>query len=1579
MATVAAFNNQNIEFARQVLVNKMTRPVPCIALYPTNSSDTKLLVQVAPAATVIAIRYIASIINNYSVSFVGKSTETVVSEINALNIPLKAKLLSNIDILETGDILSTSSGYVEIPNGFTVNDRITSNGIVLRCKKIIVKHKNNSKIKLLNPYIEDPSLPWYPRVSNGSFSQKYNGTLYHFYIKEFDQQVWSPVFGKPFKDLKGIQPSYVDVGIYQLPRFPVYWNGENITLYRGDTVVPSGVIQDIDINNGLIYLDPSFNPGEDLTLDYTYLENSFVYKNININGHFCQNPLIIDKYVVLYMIPAEGSLTANKKTVFHTVGDSIDQAIGSIQLEDPSSPVAIIGAYNIQQLFSTDKISILDTRAKGGGLRRPSGPKSPIHTLESPIESKETPIEKLYEESYRFWDIGNMDGEAYPGAAAVAVDLPEDLQELLSIKEIKQKASKFIAAGIYPSVHFSSRDLPGITGASEQISCTYNLDLEEVNENSSTGTIANSIEAIVSGAGWSKELPPIPTTYSGDWSNFSYLIPVKVSENKNILRINSEEQVYVDYLKSTEIAGVSWEERTLLEITGVSSESIYSAWTDKTYLDFKEAPTGQLIKSTLSFSNPGVTKEYKNIRVHSPYKTGDLTSKIKNQITEIVNTIFEQKGTNDQIYSVYNSVDKSTTSDVADYVLSPYVYSPLFNVLDTNIDSVKEEIRKVGRSILSGTYTSGHYYKYYLHNSDSYFAVGDNYGKISFDFESQIKSVSKILEHSKEDWSLLDGTGFTATTGLLNKLFYSSGLYGSFGPCLPPVWYYIPKNLSSGILNDSFSGLYVPYSISIGGSLSEISPGYNYDYLYTNGLSSVYSSLLGYTGECTSSIYSQIYNIAKNSVIDNIQTGLNGQRTLSGLPISTHWFINHNRLGNYFGFNLFNLIDTYEYCYKYNNNLDYVDTINQNSGTDYSALRSMFLDIENCLEAGYDLTYNCVLRGGIVDPNVCFSVYAYGWYVNNWNKNYNLISKTYSTDKREKYRTLFDFATKQLVKNTITEDGNIYETTTINNDRGPFGDNIPVKVLYPISQAVRLNNSWKGIAESYITTLTNTYYTGGLYYNDPYKQSLINGKELDILGGLTKIYLELTKEETEEWEPIHSSLSNLRGAFFRPNVTGSTLSFYKNYNSGEVESSIQLLKNNGINTIQLPIDYMYWKHSPSSLFNSLDHLFETCFENNIRIIPSLLEDGGTQVATGNITGYVSSMESGYYTYAGYMEPSFMSGAFSGERYVMELLSGYDSHPALLAWDIVRSPAPYATSQITYNSIAYLIDIFTSTPIIYNAPVHYSKPDKNDFKVITVLTDPLPNITEAVLQYSSDVYNTNSITSNPRIDFLSISLDPLFDKYIDYIPYTGKKLILNNYGDSMFGDYGLAANRSKNRSLPIIFSNLQIVSGSSYGLLYTDNTTRNPRQLDALLSLASGITLTGQASVRRKFTDVYFYPDNYKPSYTSVNVLEDIADWSFDAESEEDKYKIKVIEEVSNSLNYYNTSNSSLTNYYVPSILTNYEQQSLNTYINTWNSNNYLTGTAWTISGEVDYKKYNTFFTGWGTLVNNIVTRLDING
>ena len=166
------YNLKNVEFCRQSLLEKMSRPLPVMVLYPKNATDSKLSIQIINNATVIAIRYVSSVVTNESVSIVGRSVEDVVQDINRLNLPIVAATIHNVLTLSQGDIVSLGSNYVEIPNGFTAYDRADSSGIVIRAKKLAVQHKSNSKIKALSPYLESPSLPWYPRITNGSFSYK---------------------------------------------------------------------------------------------------------------------------------------------------------------------------------------------------------------------------------------------------------------------------------------------------------------------------------------------------------------------------------------------------------------------------------------------------------------------------------------------------------------------------------------------------------------------------------------------------------------------------------------------------------------------------------------------------------------------------------------------------------------------------------------------------------------------------------------------------------------------------------------------------------------------------------------------------------------------------------------------------------------------------------------------------------------------------------------------------------------------------------------------------------------------------------------------------------------------------------------------------------------------------------------------------------------------------------------------------------------------------------------------------------------------------------------------------------------
>lgn len=1541
------FKNKNIDFVRQALVRKMTKPLSVIALYPQNSSDTKLYVQVVSNATVIALRYISSTTVTKSITFTSKSLKEVVQEINQCGLPLKAVQLTEIESLSQGDILSTGSGFVEIPYGFTATERLTDRGIVLRAKKIAVRHKNNSNIRLLPPYFEDPSLPWYPRISNGSFSQKYNGKLYHFYVKEFDNQAWSSIYGKPFKDLKGITPTVLDANVYSLPRTPVFWNGENITVYNGDVPITQNVIEDIDINNGILYTKPGYYLQEDFTLDYTYLESSFVYKDVNINGHFCQNPFVIDKYVVIYLLPAESAAANNKKTVFHTIGNSIEEAINAIVLEDPSVPIAIIGAYNIQQMFSSDRVSILDTRSKGGGLVDNKGPKPVSNNIDSPLEPVEPAIESFFSEAYRFWDIGNVDGEHYPSSAAVIVEIPDSIKNVLSLSEIKSKATKYIAAGVYPSISYYQAELPSVTGLAAQISCAYNLDFSDTYQKSSgNSTLLNTIPSGYYGAGWFLNSIDVPSSIlSTDWNTYDVSPEVTETEGTKILTVQTSTGVSMSYLKSTPIVGIEWKERSVIATSGDYTQ--YSPWETKQYLDTTEVGTGLLIKNKLSFGDPFVVKQYKDIRVHSPYITGNLTDQVSSSISQIVDKTFAlQEAGTINIKQRYTSVtDPLSKENIEDYILTPSAYDHLFDLLGTPIaNQYLSNLTGIGNTLLqSGIYNSGHYLKFFIQGADAYFAFTGGTDYLVMSYNKQIETLSKYLNYRADSWDAYCNSGLSTLTGLVNSLMSSTSAYGSFETAVPTYWIYY---LQTGITYP-FSGVYIKPPSYLSGTITDISTTNNLDYLYTQSLPAIFSTLIAHTGHIDNSTvrnhYSTAYELAKTNVISPIDTIINSTRTYSGLPIPTNWFLGHNRLGLFLGTNLVNMCKAYDYLAEHVNKTQPEYNTQQYTYTNSQYLNYIFSGIEKVLDTSYDAVYHNLLRGGIVEPDMALTLYGYGWYLNNWSVNYGLCSSLYSNDRKSKFELLFNNGLKQLIKNSINSDNQLLETTTINGETGPFYSSTPYKILYPISQAAKYSSEWKGITEALVRTITGYYGVSGLYYSDPFKNNDTPGKEYDILGGMISIYDGLTTSGYSDlWEPMSTGLNVLRACDFQPYQVSD---LFTNYNSANIDSCIKELKSIGINTIRPQLNYSYWYSSGSDFLSKLSGLAEICVNNKIRLLPTLIRE----------------------EFSGLANTGFMLGVNSGESYVSQIVTSIGNSPALVGWNVVSNPKPYPINLVNYNSIAYKLSTLSSKPIYTTVPFN---------ELSTSLSGAV---------YVADTYNLTLPQNNPRYSALFIQANSEFGYFLNLLPNYNKSLILDSYGNGTYGDYEVAIANAADLGLNFVLSNL--FTSGSYGTLYNDNTARNQRQVQAIVNLAQshGIEPTGQVQQRSDFSDVEFYSTYYSPSYSGKDILSALSSWSYSSylpnNTGDYRFRIEQLQVLSSGLDLINHKKLDPSYFVLPSILSNYECDTITFYSNTWDSQNFIanTGLAWMSSGSIDYERYNQLLYSWGTALKNIVNRIGLNG
>lgn len=1140
-----SYNIRHINYARQVLLERVTRPQMAIALYPSNTDDTTLSVQIIDNSTVIGIKYIASTTETASISYVNKSIEAIVQEINQLGFPIRAVALSNAEVLNQGDFISPSASFLVLPQQFTVLDRTTDSGIILRIKRYTAKHKSSAQIRLLQPYLESTNLPWYPRIAVGSFTQKINSLVYHFSVPEYDRQTWSTRYGKPFRDVRSASPIVLGENSFQLPRYPVFWNGENISIFNGDNPLVNSAIEDVDTINGIVYLNKKIYISDELTFDYSYIENSYEYKHVNINGHFSQNPNLLDKFVLLYVVPSEGTFSLPvKRSVYHVVSDSIEEAIDSIPSNDTDQPIAVIGAYNIQPIFASDKVSLLDTRTKGGGLVRDKGPISPVHyhnDLLGSLTENENPVESVYSESPNFFDIGNYDGEAYPGAAAVVLDLPEELRDILPLSDIKSRATKFLAAGVYPIMDFSDRPLPDVAIYSDQVSCGINLNL--------TGYISGVLtysgletQGPSQSFDYSKAYGWIPTTYTLPWSvvsnsgwpDFS-LKPMAIDiDGTTVIEISAETGYFQSYVKATSIVGISWDERSVIDMTNdPSNPRLYSEWTNKRFYDTREVPSGQIIKGNLIFEpSPGI-KQYKNIKIHSPYRFDtNLTLKetIELTLSEITDKIvLRQKTTEDGssggdvvetvylnrsplTYKYLDVNDYTKIGLVDDYLVCSPEYRYLFELADTPLLNVYSGIldEVVGDMLTYGITASSNYFKFYDTSSKAFYSISDD--NSSLYYKDSIELLSKALRYRRKYTSVDETTdpiynsGMQALTGL--QLLLQSADYPTYG------WSYWWNLKDSNIVN---SGFLLPETLGYG--LAEVSSSGNEDHLFSYMFPGMQASAVSFydiTGSqlqnSTKALYTQNKNLFISGYLPRFKKAILNQRTYNGWPTVNHWYAGFDRYSEFAGSAIMNATETYDYFSTvYNDH----GTTSLPAGLDKLSANTFFTGIESMLEYAYEGFANNILRGGIFDAGVGGLLYGYGWYVNNVSGHYDLLSEfdigyEDSTNRVSRFTRLFEEGLCCLIKSHLTTHGDLYETTYIDHNHGPFPLKVPSKILLPLSQALILDkDKWSGLAEAVTNTIIGRYYLSGLFYQDPTLQDLTPGKESDIAYGLAKIYKAL--------------------------------------------------------------------------------------------------------------------------------------------------------------------------------------------------------------------------------------------------------------------------------------------------------------------------------------------------------------------------------------------------------------------------------------------------------------------------------------
>ena len=363
-------------------------------------------------------------VDTYTINYVGKSLREVAEEISINAQEFEANPLNEVSYLSTGDLVR-----------YTGDDTLDE-GLIIRIEGHVIKYREDVRVRLLLPADTDPRLPWYARIDTGQFIKSHNGIRYFFSVPEYNRQVWSTYFGKPYVDQTNSRVTRVTPKILVCPRTPLFWERGNIKV-RINGRLQSGIVEDVDEFNGLIYLTKSIDIADSPTVDYTYREDRYVYRDINLNPSINHMPQFIGQTVLFYLKPSSDSLGRKwGHAVFHSVAPTIEGAVNQIPVGDV--PTVLLGALTVRQVNTISEVKLTDTRTRGGGVKH-----------------------ALYDEAVKInrhllaaTDRGTWDVVPYPGNAVLVMSLPATLTGTIDTAEIRKRASRYLAMGVEPVIHF---------------------------------------------------------------------------------------------------------------------------------------------------------------------------------------------------------------------------------------------------------------------------------------------------------------------------------------------------------------------------------------------------------------------------------------------------------------------------------------------------------------------------------------------------------------------------------------------------------------------------------------------------------------------------------------------------------------------------------------------------------------------------------------------------------------------------------------------------------------------------------------------------------------------------------------------------------------------------------------------------------------------------------------------------------------------------------------------------------------------------------------------------------------------
>lgn len=1123
-------SSQALDYVRTIAGVYTQRPAGALLFkneqYPNNLSTYHVII----TDTTIAI---SNGTTPYTIVFVNKSTAQVAQELSNSPYPIKVTSLSNIQSLDRFELQASGTA---IPAGFDIED-ISNDGssVIVRSKRYSVTYNKISALSLSAPYSQGPLLPWWARITKGSFTQLYKGIRYHFGIPEYDRQTWSATWGRPFVDVEGEAANFINKSTIQLARSPVLYRNHNMVLVsaNGDTIYPSSIIQDVDTMNGIVYLNNTVTLPKNVLVYYTYYENSLLYRDINLNGHFLQNPYILDKYVAFYALPIKSSSGIERtRGIYHSVGSSLDDAIFNISTDNTNEPLAILGAVNIRAYNNIEDNNITDTRSYGGGLRD---------------DELGQATQKKFKESQYFFDIGHKEGIPYPGSASIVVELPSDLKEVMSLSDIRDKAHKHIAAGVYPIYKFPEEDYY------DQFATTdYNADIslmpyafEYANTGSGdiryglTGTAANFLDVHLD--------LPASGLYSSEYQTTGYSGPVL---NNDIVYLSPGTQYRLPYIKGSADAVFSYEYKT-----------VNDNWKRTTVRNNRSVPTGQLSSQSLLIDAQYGYKEIRNLTGLAPYIPSDsfwddvaLSAARTIELTKQLSTSNSYAyitGYIPDIFKLDTAIEPTGTIGV----------KPLIDPLLVKYDILSSQNFYSGLPLLdSAAYIN------YLATSGNRFPLPFNYATTGFGaaYNGTYNALTDIhayarFAHHKVDESYnantnqqainLTGTGSWIT---VNSDFTPSYAYsGAFAIASKVLSFFPTFNLGLALTTgvnryyNPSTNLPIPFINTYG--IGDIDPATNDQYHgseYVKAFAALYSSQVApRTGTSSRdlalsgiaswvSYYSNYYSTASynsrviplswvttfnkvselgSTYLDNVCNAIDylyyGNRIWAGLPDY------ELKKGTYYHTG-FNPDTSYSGDTTWRNTINWPDLSVLAASDSLSRAVSGVYDSLILMEPDIRST---AYQGGIIQPGQFTALRYYLWHSTHAAQN-DVYFTGFDTDRLV---DTFEIGMAAALKGSLNEDGILVEGGSFKLQHAPFSGQVPSEMLKACAKAIEYyrlvdnpiqERKWTSLAQGLFTTSEALYaHSGGYPYNVVFTTTAAGDPGSRPLGG----YLELISQRPE--------------------------------------------------------------------------------------------------------------------------------------------------------------------------------------------------------------------------------------------------------------------------------------------------------------------------------------------------------------------------------------------------------------------------------------------------------------------------------